>query len=98
MSTCQMDAARRQLYIAIFLSVDEKHSGDHHHFPKIAGDVLMLRFASMSCRCISTTTLLLLTARAHSDWNDSVCAVLCVAYAHSDVSKSGTLQASTLTT
>lgn len=36
MSTCQMDVTRRQLYIAIFLTVDEKRSQDHHHFPKIA--------------------------------------------------------------
>lgn len=45
MSTCQMDVAARQLYIAIFLSVDEERR-HHHHFSKIASSVLM--FALMS--------------------------------------------------
>lgn len=63
-STCQMDVADRQLYIAIFLSVDEKRS-HHHHFSKIASSVLM--FALMSHWCISTTILLPLNVHAHSN-------------------------------
>lgn len=63
-STCQTDVAARQLYIAIFLSVDEKRS-HHHHFSKIARSVLM--FALMSHWCISTTILLPLNVHAHSN-------------------------------
>lgn len=63
-STCQMDVAARQLYIAIFLSVDEKRS-HHHHFSKIASSVLM--FALMSHWCISTTILLPLNVHAHNN-------------------------------
>lgn len=63
-STCQMDVAARQLYIAIFLSVDELHS-HHHHFSKIASSVLM--FALMSHWCISTTILLPLNVHAHNN-------------------------------
>lgn len=63
-STCQMDVAARQLYIAIFLSVDEEHR-HHHHFSKIASSVLM--FALMSHWCIRTTIWLPLNVHAHSN-------------------------------
>lgn len=75
MSTCQMDVACRQLCVAIFLGVDEKHSQDHHYLPKIAGDVLM--FALMSCRCISTTALLLFDVHARSEVTSFVRRPLC---------------------
>lgn len=67
-----MDVACRQLYVAIFLGVDEKHSQD---LPKIASDVLM--FALMSCRCISTTALLLLDVHARSEVTSFVRRPLC---------------------
>lgn len=59
MSTCQMAAALRRLYAAIFLPVDEKHSKDHHHFPKIAS--LALMFALMSRQCAFTSALVVLS-------------------------------------